>query len=80
MTVIWLLLRGGNNLRSGEVGEKQENKHPRVANLIRGWLALFCRKLRQLGAAAEGRPEVREVPGPGTLSACARLQNLNPPR
>lgn len=51
-----------------------------VANLIQGGLVLFYRKLRQLGAGAEGWPEAWEVPGPGTLPACAGPSNLKPPR
>lgn len=51
--------------KKGEVGEKQENKHPIVANFIQGWLVLLYRKLRQPGEGAGGRHEVWEVPGPG---------------
>ena len=67
-------------MRRGEVAERQENKHPIVANFNAGLLVLFYRKLRQPEAGAEGRPEVWEGPGPGTGPACAILLNLNPPR
>ena len=51
-----LALRGGNNLRRGGGWEKQENKHPIIANVIQGWLALFYRNLRLLGEERKGGP------------------------
>lgn len=71
MTVVWLLLERWKQFKEGgEVGEKQENKHPVVASLMQGWLALFSRNLRLLGEEQKGGlTEAWGVRGPGILPA-----------
>ena len=65
-----MALRGGNTIRRGEVGEKQENKHPMVANFTQGLADSFLEKSKTVGGGVEGRPEVWEVPSWASASLC----------